>query len=103
MNLLKEISYDSSNLYIHEADYEIQIPYYQVRDVEIISLGGLYKFHLYHSDQFGKEVLCKPSIWYPLNYKKVDKELDRIRAMIKKSHREYNEQIGNDKNLATFN
>ncbi|MEQ9403780.1 MAG: hypothetical protein RIM99_09360 [Cyclobacteriaceae bacterium] len=100
---LKEISYDKENLYVHEKNYEIQIPYHQIKDVEIISLGGLYKFHLYHTDQFGKEVICKPSIWYPLNYKKIDKELNRIRAMIRKAHHNYKEQIGIDKSLASFN
>lgn len=47
---LKEISYDNKNLYVKEGDYEIQIPFHSVKDVEILSLDGLYKFHLYHHD-----------------------------------------------------
>lgn len=34
---LKEISYNVDNLYIHEKGYEIQIPYHEVKDVEIMS------------------------------------------------------------------
>ncbi|MEM9897032.1 MAG: hypothetical protein AAF789_11750 [Bacteroidota bacterium] len=82
---LKEVSYDGKNLYVQESGYEIQIPFQEVRDVEIISLDGLYKFNLYHHDQFGKEVVCKPSLWYPLNFKRVDKELNRIRYLIRKA------------------
>ena len=56
-------------------------------------MDGLYKFKLYHHDQFGSEVVCKPSIWYPFNYKRIDAELNRIRSYVRKAHREYKEQI----------
>lgn len=100
---LREISYDLENLYVQEKGFEIQIPYHEVKDVEITSLGGLYKFNLYREQQFGKALLCKPSIWYPLNYKKIDKELNRIRGLIRKAHQTYRDQIENDKSLASFN
>jgi len=86
---IKEVSYDDKSLFVKEKGYEVQIPFHQVKDVEIVSLDGLYKFHLRRADQFGKEVVCKPSIWYPLNYKRVDKELNRIRSLVRKAHREY--------------
>ena len=91
---IKELAYDDENLYVQEEGYEIQIPFYQVRDIEIMSFDGLYKFKLYHHDQFGKEVICKPSLWYPLNFKRVDAELNRIRSLVRKAHRGYKEQIG---------
>ncbi len=100
---IKEISYDEENLYVHEQDYEIQIPYHQVKDVEIISLGGLYKFTLLRHDQFGREVICKPSIWYPLNYRKIDKKLNKIRSMIRKAQWKYKDQILTEKSLASIN
>ncbi|MFK7953651.1 MAG: hypothetical protein AB8B73_12455 [Ekhidna sp.] len=100
---MKELSYDEENLYVMEKGYEIQIPFHQVKYIEILSLDGLYKFTLYHHDQFGDEVTCKPSIWYPLNYKRVDKELNRIRTLVRKAHKNYKEQIENNKSLASFN
>lgn len=103
LNRLKELSYDSENLYVMENGYEIQIPFHYVKDIEIMSLDGLYKFTLYHNDQFGKEVVCKPSLWYPLNYKRIDKELNRIRFMVRKAHQNYKEQIEHNKSLASFN
>ena len=96
---IKEVSYDEQSLYVKEGEYQIQIPFYQVKDIEIISMDGLYKFKLYHHDQFGDEVVCKPSIWYPFNYKRIDAELNRIRSYVRKAHREYKEQIGLDRSL----
>ncbi|WP_420578424.1 hypothetical protein [Ekhidna sp.] len=96
---MKELSYDSENLYVKEKNYEIQIPYHLVKDVEIVSLDGLYKFKLFQHDQFGDEIVCKPSIWYPLNYKRIDAELNRIRSYVRKAHRVYKEQIGSDRSL----
>ncbi|MEP0985198.1 hypothetical protein [Ekhidna sp.] len=98
---IKEVAYDQENLYVKEGSYEIQVPFHQVKDIEIVSLDGLYKFKLYHNDQFGDEVICKPSLWYPLNYKKIDAELNRIRALVRKAHHEYKEKIGLDKGLAS--
>ena len=96
---IKEVSYDKENLYVKENEYEIQIPFHLVKDVEIVSLDGLYKFKLYQHDQFGDEIVCKPSIWYPFNYKRIDAELNRIRSYVRKAHQEYKEQIGFDRSL----
>lgn len=96
---IREIAYDKENLYVKEGNYEIQIPFHDVKDIEIMSLDGLYKFKLYHHDQFGDEVICKPSLWYPLNYKKIDAELNRIRSYVRKAHREYKDKIGSDMSL----
>lgn len=96
---IKEVSYDKENLYVREGEYEIQIPFYEVKDIEIMSLDGLYKFTLYHHDQFGNEVICKPSFWYPLNYKRIDAELNRIRGWVRKSHHEYQDKIGSGHTL----
>jgi len=82
--LLKQVSYDEQNLYVQQDDFESQIPFYRIKNVELISLDGVYKFVLIDNDQFGDTVLCKPSIWYPFTYKKVDKELQEIRNRIAK-------------------
>lgn len=100
---IKEVAYDSENLYVNEGEYEVQIPFHEVKDIELVSLDGLYKFKLYHHDQFGKEVVCKPSIWYPFNFKKIDAELNRIRSMVRKAHRNYKEELNNGNSLASYN
>lgn len=96
---IKEVSYDRENLYVKEGEYEIQVPFYEVKDIEIVSLDGLYKFKLYHHDQFGNEVICKPSLWYPLNYKRIDAELNRIRALVHKAHHEYMKRTDSERTL----
>lgn len=96
---IKEVSYDKENLYVKEGEYEIQVPFHEIKDIEIVSLDGLYKFKFYQNDQFGNEVVCKPSLWYPLNYKKIDAELNRIRSMVRKAHHDYREKIGVDRGL----
>lgn len=99
---LKEIAYDSENLYVIENGREEQIPFYEIRDVEIVSLGGIYKFNFFDKGLHKGFITCKTSMWYPLNYPKVDRELNRVRALINKAHREYKEQITDKNQLASF-
>ncbi len=96
---IKEVSYDKENLYVKVEGYDVQIPFHQVKDIEIVSMDGLYKFKLYHHDQFGNEVICKPSIWYPFNHKRIDAELNRIRSYVRKAHHKYTEEIGTERAL----
>lgn len=89
IKLLKEVSYDDHSLYVKEKEFEIEIPMYRVRNIELVSLDGIYKFELHDTDQFGDTVYCKPSIWYPFTYKWVDDELRKIRKMVAKEKEKY--------------
>ena len=89
LKLLKEISYDEHNLYVKEKDFEVQVPFYRIRSVDLISLDGVYKFTLRDADQFGETVFCKPSMWYPFTYKKVDEELYQLRKRIEETTRQH--------------
>ncbi|MGB3467352.1 MAG: hypothetical protein WBA74_18860 [Cyclobacteriaceae bacterium] len=89
MKLLKEVSYDDRSLYVKEKDFEIEIPLYRIKEVTLFSIDGIYKFELIDNDQFGNTVFCKPSIWYPFTYKRVDEELRQIRKNIAKVKEEY--------------
>ena len=40
--------------------------------IEITSLDGMYRFNLMDQEVFGPYILCKTSMWYPFNFKKVD-------------------------------
>jgi hypothetical protein len=88
LRLLKQISYNNQFLYVHEEGVDTQVPLERIRDVEIMSLDGMYKFHLMDKEAFGPYIMCKTSIWYPFNFKKVDKELDHVRYLISKRKRE---------------
>lgn len=91
---IKYVEYDNANLYVNHNDYQVQVPFEEVKEVKLMSVDGVYKFILYKKGQLGKEILCKPSIWYPFNYSKVDNELHRIRGLIYKRKQEYYNQIG---------
>jgi hypothetical protein len=96
------VEYDDANLYVSHNDYQIQIPFEEVKELNIVT-GG-YLFRLYKRTQVGNEILCLPSIWYPLNYKKVDNEINRVRALIAKRKNEI--IISNDtssNNLSSLN
>ncbi len=91
---IKYVEYDNANLYVNHNDYQVQVPFEEIKEVKLMSIDGVYKFILYKKGQLGKEVLCKPSIWYPFNYSKVDNELHRIRGLIYKRKQEYYNQVG---------
>lgn len=83
MKGLKKIAYTDEFLYVEGDGYDIEIPLEKVKHVGLISLDGVYKFELYDEDQFGKAIYCKPSMWYPFNFSKIDRELEQIRQYIK--------------------
>jgi hypothetical protein len=103
INKLKDVSYDSENLYIVEDKYEEQIPFHEIKDVEIKSLNGIYQFNFFNKNLYDGYIRCKTSMWYPFNYRKVDSELNRVRSMVRKAHQNYREQIEHNKSLASFN
>ncbi len=98
---MKNLSYDDENLYVVEDGVEEQIPFEQVKDVEIVSLNGIYRFNFFSKDLHNGFVTCKTSMWYPLNYPTVDKELNRVRALIRKAHQNYRNRIGKENRLAS--
>ena len=91
---IKYVEYYDANLYVSHNDYQVQIPFEEIKEVELLSLDGIYCFRLYKKGQLGKEIRCKPSIWYPLNFKKIDEQLNYIRYLIAKRKMQYREQIG---------
>jgi hypothetical protein len=99
---MKNIAYDRRNLYILENGQEEQIPFHEIKEVEIISLDGIYKFHFFDKNLHGGAVTCKTSMWYPLNYPKVDKELNRVRDLIRAARKEYYAQNDGQKELSSY-
>ena len=80
---LKNITYDNSNIYYNVNDYEEQIPFYQIKEVQLYSVNGVYKINLRTPGQAGKEIFFKPSVWYPFNFNKQDVKVDQLRKAIR--------------------
>lgn len=79
---LKNIEYDDHFLYLVEQGQEIQLPYTEVRDIELKSLTGVHVIQLYRDFGFGKEIYFKSSLWYPFNFKRIDQEVYNLRRKI---------------------
>jgi hypothetical protein len=76
------VEFDDEFLYVIQKNQDILIPLENIKDVEIVSLGGVYKITLYAKDQLGDLIYFKPSLLYPFNFKSKDKLVDVLRHNI---------------------
>ena len=79
---LKSISYDDSSIYYEKSGFEVQIPFEEIKDIEIKTLTGIYTINLFIASQDGEKISFKTSMWYPLNFKKKDAEVNELRDKI---------------------
>ncbi len=86
---LKSIGFDSDNFYIIEKGQEIIIPFIEVKEIKLRSLIGTHSINLYRDNGFGKELYFKSSLWYPLNFKKVDEVVYQLKSKIEETKRNY--------------
>ncbi len=90
------VEFDHEFLYVIQKKQDILIPLENIKDVEIVSLGGVYKVTLYSKDQLGDLIYFKPSLLYPFNFKAKDKLVDVLRHTIdeaKKKVRFYQKNV----------
>jgi hypothetical protein len=94
---LKNVSFDEYSVYYERNGYEVQIPFDEIKDIEIKSLDGIYKINLFQPNQDGKIIYFKTSLWYPLNFKRQDEQVNVLRDRITHYKRnqalQYNEQL----------
>ena len=76
---LKTISFDDSSVYYEKDGYEVQIPF---EDIKSIELYKGWSINLYRPTQDGDQIFFQPSVWYPLNFRKKDAEIDKLRDKI---------------------
>lgn len=81
---VRKISYDQTHFYIQMKDMEIIIPLEETKGIGIQTVDGIFELELINPSQAGKKILFKPSLLYPLTYKKVDKEIAAINSRIKR-------------------
>ena len=94
---IKNVSYDDSSVYYDKNGYEVQIPFEDIRDIEIKTISGIYIINLYRPSQDGNTIMFKTSLWYPFNFKREDEKVNELRYKIEKYRRQlpqnYNEQL----------
>lgn len=84
---LQNVSYDDQSFYIQRIEYEIQIPFTDVKDIELLTISGTFKIKLKYPTEIGEEILFKGSLKYPFNYKKVDELMHQLRMRIRRAKR----------------
>lgn len=90
---IKNISYDESSVYYDKKGFEVQIPFEDIRDIEIKTISGIYKINLYMPNQDGKSIMFKTSLWYPFNFRRQDEKVNELRDRIDRYKRTLPEKI----------
>lgn len=94
---VKNVSYDDSAVYYDRNGYEVQVPFEDIRDIELRTLDGVYRINLFRAAQDGKAILFKTSLWYPFNAGKQDEMVRVLRSKVDKYKRNlapiYTEQL----------
>ncbi len=68
-----KVEFDEDYLYVIKKSGDVLIPLENIKDIEMKSLGGVWKVDLCYADIVGDHFYFKPSLLYPLNYKSKDK------------------------------
>lgn len=81
------VEFDEEFLYVILKDHDLLIPLENIKDVNLISLGGVYKVDLYSKEEIGQRFYFKPSLLYPFNHKKKEAVVDILWSNIEKAKR----------------
>jgi len=93
---IKNVSYDDGSVYYDKKGFEVQIPFEDIRDIEIKTISGIYKINLYSPSQDGAVIMFKTSLWYPFNFKKQDEKVNELRDNIDRYKRRMSERNMNE-------
>lgn len=80
-----QVEFDDEFLYVHRKSVELLIPLENIKEIEIVSVGGVYRIDLYSPETFGDKLYFKPSLLYPLNYKSKDELVNLLWSKIEKA------------------
>jgi hypothetical protein len=67
-----KVEFDDEYLYVIRRNQDVLIPLENIKDIEMKSLGGMWRVDLFYADVIGDHFYFKPSLLYPLNYQKKD-------------------------------
>ena len=81
------VEFDSDFMYVLQQNHDLVIPLENIKDVNLISLGGVYQVDLYAKELFGDKFYFKPSLLYPFNHKKKEAVVDILWSNIEKAKR----------------
>ncbi len=79
------VEFDDEFLYVILKKNDILIPLENIKDINIVTLGGVYRVDLYNAEQLGDKIYFKPSLLYPFNSKKKDALVNVLWSAIDKA------------------
>ena len=77
--------FDDEFLYIIQRNQDLLIPLENIKDINLVSMGGVYRVDLYAKEEFGNTFYFKPSLLYPFNHKKKEVLIDILWRTIEKA------------------
>lgn len=81
------VEFDQEFMYVVQKNQDLLIPLENIKDINLISIGGVYKVELYANELFGDIFYFKPSLLYPFNHTKKEALVDLLWANIEKAKR----------------
>lgn len=85
--LVYHVEFDDEFMYVKQKEQDLLIPLENIKDINLISIGGVYKVELYAKELFGDTFYFKPSLLYPFNHKKKEALVDLLWANIETAKR----------------
>lgn len=82
--------FDDEFLYVKYRNSEVLIPLENIKDIELKSAGGVWRVDLAYADLPGDHFYFKPSLLYPLNYKRKDALVNLLWNKIEKARTKVN-------------
>jgi hypothetical protein len=79
------VEFDDEFLYVRLKQSDLIIPLENIKDVNLVSLGGVYRVDLYYKELIGEKFYFKPSLLYPLNHRKKEAVVDILWQNINKA------------------
>ena len=79
------VEFDDEFMYVVQKGHDLVIPLENIKDVNLVSMGGVYRVDLYAKELFGDKFYFKPSLLYPFNHKKKEAVVDILWANIEKA------------------
>jgi hypothetical protein len=80
-----QVEFDTDFMYVIQKNQDLIIPLENIKDVNLISVGGVYQVDLYARELFGDKFYFKPALLYPFNHKKKEALVDILWACIEKA------------------
>lgn len=89
------VEFDDNFLYVILKDQDLIIPLENIKDVNLISLGGVYRVDLYNKELVGEKFYFKPSLLYPFNHRRKEAIVDQLWSNIVQAKRKPAEDLRN--------